>query len=65
MCLPVYDKQNSAIGKNIDKSAEMQAGSGLKNFQHCWHFVNLLTYFCSQLKVLSTIFQNNRFYDSV
>ena len=63
--LRIYDKQNSGIGENLHKLAEMQAGKGLKNFQQCWHFVKFLTYFCSQLKVLSTIFQNNRFYDSV
>jgi cytochrome c551/c552 len=37
----------------------MQAGSGLKNFKGCWHFVKIMTYFCSQPKLLSTFFSSN------
>jgi cytochrome c551/c552 len=36
----------------------MQASSGLKNFSGCWHFVKFLTYFCSQLELLSTFFRS-------
>jgi hypothetical protein len=43
----------------------MQAGSGLKNFQQCCHFVKVLTYFCTQPKLFIHIFQFNRDYDSM
>jgi len=61
--LLIYDKQKSISSKNTYKSSETQAGSGLKNFRNCCHFVKFLTYFCSQLKVLSTFFQINSVYD--
>jgi hypothetical protein len=42
--------------KKLYKSFEMQAGSGLKNFHHCCHFVKFLTYFCTQPKLFIHIF---------
>lgn len=61
--LLICDNQNSIVSKNAYKSSETQAGSGLKNFYDCCHFVKSMTYFCSQSKVLSTFFQINSVYD--
>jgi cytochrome c2 len=37
----------------------MQAGSGLKNFRDCCHFVKIMAYFCSQLQLFIHIFRSN------
>jgi len=44
---PIYDKQLYCLLKNSNKSAEMQAGSGLKKKLSTWRFVKFLTYFCA------------------